>query len=252
MSFYTSLYYYRPTKPPRVTGPVLAAFLRELSATALFERKGPESLKVKFGRAIDQDTRPSSWEVPVRGVPGMCTFDGIDWDIEHERLSLDDALAVLSNHDRPVYRASAGLGYLRQDITRTLQTLRPDDGAPNLCLGDCSVWIEPIELGQMSDDATYKVGWMGVSFSGYGYLYPWTARDVTDRALASPDLRRVADVCRRLFPVDPNGTPSLLERLTPERRRSRITSIRKRMRDLWPFDDLDAPWDWYWGVLETG
>jgi hypothetical protein len=70
--------------------------------------------------------------------------------------------------------------------------------------------------------------------------------------MAHPELRAVTDVCRRRFPVDPDGAPTVMEKLTPERRKARVRTLRQRMGDLWPLHELDAPWDWYWGVAETG
>lgn len=253
MSFYTLLKFYRPTRPPRVTGPVLAEFVRELCSTGLFQRKGGEYLKVKFGRSIDQDDNDTAEEVPVRGLPGMFTIRPIEWDLDHDRIGLDDALALLANHDRPVYRAAVTLGTLRRDVYEALQTRRPPpEERMNLSLWDCNVSLGPEAIGSMSSEASFTLGWMAVSFSGNGYLFPWTPRDLTSKAASLPQLQPVIQICRRMFPVDPDGSPNVLQKLAPAVRKRRVRELRRKMGDLWPLDDLDAPWDWYWGVSETG
>src|SRR5439155_10702740 len=106
MSFYTSLRFYRPTRPPRVTGPLLARFIDALSATGLFERKGCNYLHIKFGRSIDMDDRSAMVREPVSDAPGLSTVRSIPWDLEHDHVTLEEAVRVLGNHDRPIYRAS--------------------------------------------------------------------------------------------------------------------------------------------------
>jgi hypothetical protein len=253
MSFYTSLNLYRPTRPPRVTGPLLAAFVEELCATGLFERTGAEYFHVKFGRSIDKDDRDTAEEVPVPGVPGMFTVRSIKWDVDHDRIALADALTILSNHNRPIYRAAVTLGTLRKDVYTALQTQRPPpEVGENMCLWDCNVRLGPVTLASLSDDATFAVGWMSVSFSGNGYLFPWTPRDLTSRAASLPQLQPVVEICRKHFPVHPEASPTVLAKLSPAARRRRVRELRRRMGELWPLDDLDAPWDWFWGVSETG
>jgi hypothetical protein len=253
MSFYTTLYFYRPTRPPRVTGPRLAEFIEALCATGVIERRA-DYIMLKFGRGIDQDEKPTSYEVPVPGVRGMYTVRSIKWDINHSSIPLDERLQLLRNHDRPLYRATLSIGSVRRDVMEALQTPRPDEaGQMNLTLWDCVVSLEPVELGSMSTDDRFAVGWMSLSFSGNGYLYPWTPRDLTSRADALAALTAVTDVCRQFFPVDPDGAPKMFQRIAPRLRRLRLRRTRRQMGELWPFpDDLDRPWDWFWGVSETG
>jgi hypothetical protein len=254
MSFYTTLHFYRPTPPPVVTGPALARFLLALSGTGLFERKGAEYLIVKFGRSIDQDAKGTTVETQV--VPGMYSVRSIEYDLKHDRISLADAVQVLSNHDRPVYRASVNLGILRQDVIAALQTERPDDRNTNLCLWDSTIELGPIELGSISSERSFAVGWMSVGFGDNGDLVPWTARDLTGRAMSLPQLEPLTRICRETFPVDPDYRgPGFRSGGTLRRLLQRPLSRFKRRRlmgDLWPFVELDRPWDWYWGVAESG
>jgi len=205
MSFYTSLCLYRPGKPPSVTGPTVARVVGELLQTGLFERRGAEYFRIKFGTAIDQDALGTFVEVPDLQHSLISTFRSIDWDIRHDNVIADNALALLSNHDRAIYRAAINLGRLRDDIVQSLQTPRPDDGAMNLHLSDCSFDLGPVEIGTIESEERIRAGWMEVSFSGNGYLRPWTVSDLISRAASSAPLKSINEICRRHFPGQQNG-----------------------------------------------
>lgn len=251
MSFYTSLHFYRPTAPPIVTGPALAKFLRDLNGTGVIGEFGGDLLKVKFGAAIDQDDRSEWIDTPVPGVPDVYSVSSIEYDLELDRVGLDAMCRALEEHDRPIYRASVLLGIARGDIIAALRTTRPDNDDYNLCLWDVGVSLRPVSIGTL-DSEEFVVGWMSVSLSGQGYLFPWTPRDLTSRAEQLPPLRPVMDLCRRRWPVEANATAKVLERLTAGLRVHRTRRTRKQMAELWPYEDLDRPWDWFWGVDETG
>lgn len=252
MSFYTSLHFYRPSPPPRVTGPLLADFVGRLVVSGIVDVSAKHDVQVKFGRAIDQDDSDTVIYEPVPGLPRSFRVRSIEWDVEHSGITLDDLRAVLSNHDRPIYRASVGLGTTRPEIIAHLQTNRPDDGNPNLCLWDCGVHLGPVGIGSLGSDGEFMVGWMSLSLGGNGYLFPWGPRDLTSRAATDPHLRAAANVCRSMWPVDPDNSTGTFGKLAPALRRRRVRAARRRMGDLWPSDDLDLPWDWFWGVSETG
>lgn len=251
MSFYTTLHLYRPSPPPIVTGPALAEFLRRLAATGIAESLSGDILSVKFGRAIDRDMKGTFIEEPVPGVLRMFSVHSIEMDIEHSNITFDDALCLLSNHDRPIYRASVHFGTARPEIIAALQTQRPDDESVNLCLWDCTFHLGPVTIGSMSSEESFMVGWMTLSFSGNGYLFPWEPRDLTDRAAALPELQPAVQLCREVWPVDPENPGGTFGKLVPALRR-RTISARRRMGDLWPHRELDRPWDWFWGVAESG
>jgi hypothetical protein len=251
VSFYTTLHFYRPTPPPRVTGPSLARFVADLMETGCFERTHDDSFSVKFGRAIDQDEKGTSLELPVPGLPGVLNIRDIEWDIKQHQIAMADALRLLRAEDRPIYRSFISLGTAPQSVREALSTPRPD-GERNLGLWDGFLSIEPIDLSQMSSDAPFRVGWMSVGYGGSGYLHPWTARDLTDRAATLAALSPLTVVCRKHFPVDPVYRGGGFRRGILPGVFSRRAYIRRRMGELWPFDRLDVPWDWYWGVHETG
>lgn len=53
-------------------------------------------------------------------------------------------------------------------------------------------------------------------------------------------MTRITEVCRSFWPVSPDQ---------PDRR---VVLMRKQFADLWPYDDFAMPWDWFWGVSESG
>jgi hypothetical protein len=253
MSFWTTLHLYRPTPPPVVTGPALASLLRGLHATGAFERKGGESVQVKFGGRVDRDARGTWIDTPVPGVWGISTTKPIPFDVDRPSPTLDQAAELLAGDDRPVYRATVDLGHLRGDIVEALQTRRPHDGHPNMGLWSSYLTIGPIDLAMLDSDAGIPVGWMSVGVGGNGYLNPWRPRDLTNRAAAHPDLRAVADACRLAFPVDPRHPGPMFRgpRRMADLFRARVYE-RHQLGELWPFARHDVPWDWYWGVCESG
>jgi hypothetical protein len=60
LSFYSSLYFYRPGPAPVLSGPDLAAFVRGFAALDLATDADTVGLGVKFGQAIDQDEAPAA------------------------------------------------------------------------------------------------------------------------------------------------------------------------------------------------
>ena len=82
MSFYTSLYFYRPTEPPVVTGESLASFIHSFSDLKVSNAQAPLGVKVKFGKAIDQDEKPASWQEPLNKVISVSAE--VEWDLAIE------------------------------------------------------------------------------------------------------------------------------------------------------------------------
>jgi hypothetical protein len=99
--------------------------------------------------------------------------------------------------------------------------------------------IGPIISCDLGSEDLFHVGWLSVSLSGYGYLYPWTFAELVQRAEGDSSIRRVTELCRATWPVEAG------------RRDRRQKTLRKRMGDLWPYPEIDRPWDWYWGLSES-
>jgi hypothetical protein len=55
-----------------------------------------------------------------------------------------------------------------------------------------------------------------------------------------PKIREIAELCRSFWPMRPMPVED------------RIVEMRKELGELWPYENLDKQWDWYWGVQESG
>ena len=87
MSFFTSVHFYRPTKPPVVTVASLAKFLRSFATLQITTKSMPVSADIKFGDAIDMDDRLSSWDKPLSEF--VSEFHEIEWDVSIQGKFLD-------------------------------------------------------------------------------------------------------------------------------------------------------------------
>lgn len=237
MGFFTTLHFYRPSNPPVITGLILAEFLRAFSSLQASDGKRSLATDVKFGKAIDQDEKPTTWEAPT-STPGVTTYEGIEWDLSINCQSLDEQATALAQHDRPIYRASLQIGTVTN--YHSLQRLNSPDNEVDLTLSSWSLEIGPVMSSGLESDTPFFVGWISVNISGYGYLFPWTPAELVERADAHPGVRRVMELCRATWPV----------KAEPPTRRQ--LDVRRQMGDLWPYKQIDVPWDWYWGIQESG
>lgn len=236
MSFFTTFDFYRPTPPPRIDGLDLARFLKAFAGLGVSTDLSLPS-KVRFGHSIDQDEKPSHW-VENHGLIGrMC---GIEWDVIEKPESLEALAALLATHRKPVYRADLYLGGVAPHLFPFIHRQPSAENDRALTPFDWWLTLGPIETSDLGADDSFLVGWMSVGLGGDGYLYPWTFRDWIASAERSPEIRAVQQLCRTLWPVDPS----------PPRRK--VVRGRKRMGKLWPYDRLDPPQDWFWGIDETG
>lgn len=239
MSFFTSLRYYRPCSPPEVTADDLSRLVALLQDSEMLTDAGVRSLSVKFGDSIDQDDVGIVWEEEI--APGIAVVRGPDWDLELTgNPTVSEIIQSLASDSRHVCRASISLGSPVEAILRTITreptaqnqiAYRPDG---------LSINIGPIECFDLGSEQPVQMGWISLDLSGYGYLYPWTLREVVERLKRSRETRRLTEICRSFWPVPPE---------LPE---PRIAELRQEFSDLWPYDRFDEPWDWFWGVQETG
>jgi hypothetical protein len=236
MSFYTTLKLYRPSKPPRVTGPDLALFLRELAACNIIEEQKPY-LQVKFGIAIDQDDKPTMWDEPINDVVSECRE--IEWDLYLESSSIAGLAEQLESYTQAIYRSYASLDGATESICQALTRESCPDNEQPMVLCSCGLEVGPVMLAGLGVHRLFHAGWLSVDLSGYGFVFPWTYADLLQRAERHPDLQRLKALCRRTWPVSP--TP--LE--------ERHFEGRRLMGDLWPYP-IDEPLDWHWGVAESG
>jgi hypothetical protein len=237
MSFYTGLVYYRPCAPPPVTADDLSRFIARIRDTGTLADSGFGSLNVKFGQSIDQDDERTYWEEPT--VPGIFELHEIEWDLcRRDRPTVEQIIASLASDQRRVYRAHVGLGMPIDDVRLPITRKNSPENKINFFPDKLSIAIGPIECFRLGSDCLHHVGWIGVSLSGGGYLYPWTFRELVKRAEASPAIQRIMEACRAHWPV-PAEPPE-----------PRFVAARKEFSDFWPYDDVDRPWDWYWGLQE--
>src|SRR5262245_38073368 len=128
MSFYTTLAFYRPSAPPRITAADLAGFVTSFAPLGVAgDQKGARfGFEVRFGIAIDQDDRPTDWLEPVLGGPsggGIFATRTIDYDAQGTDLpSLPDlAGALVALGRRTVYRANLCLGHVVRPVYEGLR-----------------------------------------------------------------------------------------------------------------------------------
>ncbi|MCA9185049.1 MAG: hypothetical protein KDA99_05495, partial [Planctomycetales bacterium] len=239
MSFFTTLSYYRPCAPPPVTADDLSRIIAAICSTDTLTDDGFRWLSVKFGESIVQDDKGTTWK--EEKVPGISAIHDIEWDID---LSDDptphEMIGVLASNQDRIYRAQIALGRPNEDVLRPITRENSPENEIDYCPDGLSINVGPIECYDLKTDQPLHVGWISLDLSGGGYLFPWTFRDVCDRIQRASEIQRLTDVCRSFWPVDAQ---------TPERR---ITQLRRKFSDLWPYDEFDRPWDWYWGLRETG
>ena len=246
MSFETTLSFYRPTAPPEIHGLGLAGFVSAFDALGV-ANDGPGvtlAYEIRFGRSVDQDDRPTDWLEPVLEGPtggGIYGIRSVDFDAEGTAPSLKDlagALAALGG--RPIYRANLTLGLVVDPVYDGLSRGPSEENEVGLGLDSWSMEVGPIVCFDLATEEPWHVGWIAVQIGGPGYLYPWTFRDLVDRAEAIAEIRGVADLCRGTWPVAAASPPR------------RVVKARKAMGDLWPYPRADPPWDWFWGLQESG
>lgn len=238
MSFFTTLEFYRPTKPPVITGESLAHFIRSFEGLKVSDAGQGISLKLKFGDAIDQDEQPTTWDEPVNDV--VSVSKEIEWDMQRGFRSSAEVAEALTPAEQPIYRAFVRLGSATADVCQQVNRKNSLENRIDLALDSWALEIEPIVSGSLACEEHFVVGWISVSLSGYGYLFPWKFCDLIERAEGHAGIRQVTDLCKATWPV-PAIPPT----------RSQIDG-RRLMGELWPYSRPELPMDWYWGLCETG
>jgi hypothetical protein len=240
MSFFTSLQFYRPRPPPRVTGPELAAFVERLYALDLVEEGGVLSFSLKSGLSIDQDDQEANWEEPVE--PGSCVYNmrSIEWDSQEYRSTRSELLAALHNFAGAIYRAQLSLGSLTPSFSQSISRIDSPENSHDFQPDSMNLTIGPIVLSNLTAEEQLHTGWIGVSLSGYGYLFPWTLREAVERLEGNHDVGRLMQTCRNQWPV------------AAEKPSEEICQVRQEYQTHWPYPEITKSWDWYWGVIETG
>lgn len=222
MSFFTTLNYYRPGEPPRVTARELAEFVAAIRDTRLTTDEHFVSFNIVCGRSIKR-----------RGWSGT--------EIEQcNQGTMQNTIDRLGSIDATIHRAFVNLGTpVEQVVSRITRKDTPEneiDFTPDAL----SLEIGPIESFSLLSDDPIRVGWISLTIAGSGYLWPWTFQDVLKRLNATPEIKTLTDLCRTRWPV---------EKSTPGRR---LVKFRQNLGDLWPYEECDGFDDWCWGLAESG
>ena len=240
MSFYSSLVYYRPSPPPKITGDDLARFLSAIRKTRTLEGRGTSNLSVKFGASIDQDTRGTYWEEELPS--GLWQSHKIEWDLEldvHAKPSVEQMIAALMGDKRTIYRAHVMLGTATEETYSLIARVNSFENEYDFYPCDLSIGIGPVLLTDLDSEERVCVGWMNFSLHGYGYLWPWTLSHAIQRAEMSDAIARLTRTCREFWPVKP-AKPS-----------QALIKFREKNPKLWPYPSNDLPADWFWGYIGT-
>ena len=96
--------------------------------------------------------------------------------------------------------------------------------------------IGPISIFDYDANADVQCGWLSLNFSGPGYLYPWTRRDLLTKLESNLLVQNAAELCRATWPIAQSPVQSV------------FVEMRRRFKTLWNYEDPAKPWDWYWGV----
>lgn len=235
MSFYSSLFYYRPGPPALVTTENLAAYLRAFEKLEISEISHPELIQLRFRRATDVDQdRP--WG--QANEPGTLDESNIDWDVNEATDSLTQMAVRVAGASRIIHRASINLGMPKHSIFQTLMVDTPEN-LNGFAPDTWTLEIGPVESFALDSDRFFFVGWVAIRLHGNGYFFPRTLAEMAGRAEQNADLQRVMELCRSTWPV---------EGKVPDRRQ---IQARRAIGELWPYPTLERPWDWYWGGYES-
>jgi hypothetical protein len=247
MASSASLFCYRPKEPPAITGRDLAGFVEQFARLGIHKPESEEiKYQVKFGRAIDQNDKPTFWEKLVhRGKASAEVFEmhEIKWDIEEQFSALDDMASSLAKHNKKIYRAYLSLGWPIANVTDDLKRVNSPENTNDFIPDQWGMEIGPVETASFSEPeetvgSSVQVGWISVSISGNGYLFPWSFTELVQRAERNPGMRKLMQLCKSTWPVPPAKVEA------------RVVKLRKQLGKLWPYAQHDLPWDWYWGLHE--
>ena len=219
---------------PLITSNQLADFIdRFLSLGVTSDQHRYHSLRVIFGRSIDQDRKPIEWYVPDKRMPLILRSESQELDIE-ERGNPLDFRGILATHRRPIYRGGAWLGCIREGATKEIDD-RIGDGYMPARLYDWSLSIEPLSIESPVSGKVITIGWIALSLGGQGYLTNnLNFNDLVTLVRELPECQRVEELVRAFWPVPPRS---------PSRK---IRKIRREMGRYWTGVSEDEPADWFW------
>lgn len=239
MSFWSSLSYARVAPAPKVTVDSISHFASELAGTKAVEEGHQLLCQIKYGERIDSDEETT--EVVQYDPSGIIGVMGdYPWDRSETFSSLTALADELRTDDRCVYRAFLDFGQLRSEVVADLTREASEENEQAMCLWAPSLSVGPVLISGLDSQEPAFAGWMDFTFSGPGYFYPWTYRAARERAEANDVIQQVAAICRETWPVKPSSP-------TVEGMEGR-----RKMAELWLYDDFSHPYDWLWFASESG
>jgi len=239
MSFWTDLVLARSAPPPLVTASAIGVFLRNLAATGALVGGDELVCEIKYGLRVDADDRTT--DVIERDESGIIsTYLEYPWDVSETFRSINVLADRLAADGRSVYRASLSLGELHSDIVAALTREGSEGNGVELCLSSLCFYVGPVLVAGVASESQALVGWLGLFISGPGYRLPWEYRHLRERAEAVGLIHHLQEVCRAAWPVPP--APASAE----------VIANRRKLGELWLYDDLALPQDWLWFVSGSG
>ncbi len=239
MSFYSSLILARAGPPPVVTAAALGAFVRDLAATGALVGGRNLSCQIKYGPRVDADERTTDvaeWD----DADVIGRWQEYPWDRSDTFASFDALADALAPDGGTVYRAYLELGKWHPEIVAALTRKPSPENNHELCLWAAGFGVGPVLVAGLRSEAPALAGWMGLWLSGGGYFYPWTYREVRERAEAVGLVRQLAAACRAAWPVPPAAASA------------EVVAGRRQVGELWLYDDHRLANDWLWFVSESG
>lgn len=238
MSFYSSLKLVRPTQPPIVTVDALSRFLRSIDSLGILTSDQKVSCNVKYGQQIDADDKGT--EVRTYVNEGVFKIGEIEWDYTNNFSSLAAMADSLLGNQQTIYRGYVNLGELLDEIGNALTREPSEENEIPLFLSDVSFEMGPITTYSLMNMEEAQAGWMGLSFSGYGYFYPWTYQEARQRIEKVEQIAKLVELCEKTWPVVDTA-------VTGE-----VAANRESVKELWLYNDFHLPHAWRWFVAESG
>jgi hypothetical protein len=247
MSFWTTLFYARPGRAPRVSSAQLADFVErfERSSRPVVDHA---SCQVMWGDRVDRDMRPLEEEEETYRVKGAIITRSVERDLDinifENAGTLEPVIGALRAEDKPVYRAYISLGNLvdAKGHALTYEPQRP--GETLLWVGAAGLQVGPVAVGALDGDEVTMVSWLALEVGGQGQLWPRTGVQVREDLERLPAVQSAMALCREVWPADPVSVSR-----TPTRG---LANARKLLGRLWPYDRVNTPADWAWYVSESG
>ena len=240
MSFWSSLALVRAAPPPIVRVAELAPFVRALAAAEAVSDASDVSCGIKYGPRVDADERTtddSGEEADAGRI--IRTVREYPWDRKERFSSVEHLAQSLASDEGTIYRAHLSLGLVHPELVAALSRNSCDENSVPMCLCELGFSIGPEIVSSLNDDVGAFAGWMALSIAGHGYCFPWTRREVRDRAERVAITGRLVEACRVAWPVRPERPPGA------------VVAARRSLGSLWLYDDPAQPADWLWFVSES-